>query len=444
MLYQDMPALERMKKARAALVTNPAYAFFGCLALRLRLQGVPWCKTMTTDGDSLFFNPAYVESLKEGETMGVIAHEVFHLARLHHVRRGGRDLSRWNEACDYTINPDLIKLGFQLPGKPMLQARFEGMGAEEVFGILEREARQKQQSPEQDKQEGGDDGDSGSGGGDDEDGNDSGSSRDDGDESGDGGDNSSGDDCGAPGDGPEARPAPDPGACGGVIDAAPDESGMNDKAAEIEAAVRQAVSVAKAANAGTLPAFLERLVTDLNESRVDWRAAIADFVDDAATRALAWERPNKRFLGGPFYMPGNRADSVSKLVSVVDSSGSIDAPVLSVMRDQLQAILDTGRVECVQVIYCHHKTHGGQEFRKGESIVLNVTETGGTLFGPAFREIEEQHPDAAAIIYLTDLEPAPGHPDAWGIEPAAPVLWAVIGSKREAPFGTVLPVDIHA
>lgn len=436
MQWHETPALERLKRSRSALITNPAYAFFGCIALRLQLVPVPWCESASTDGESLFYNPAYIEGLKEGECMGLIAALVFHLARLHHTRRGGRDLARWNVAADETIHSDLLKLGFQLPGKAKPDPRFDGMSTESVYGILEREARQKQEEEEQDKpeqeeQDGGADEDAGSG-----------SNGDDEDDSGDpdGGQDGNGQDDSGPG----ARPAPDPNGSGGVIDAAPDESTRNDKAAEMEAAVRQAVSVAKAANAGDLPAFLERLLGELNAPRIEWRSVVAQFVDDAATRRLEWSRPNKRYLRHSFYMPGKRSDSVSKLVLGVDSSGSIDKETLSVMRDNAQGILDTGKVESVVVIYCHHATHDRTEFRKGDSIVLDVKQTGGTLFGPLFRAVEEEDSDAAAIIYLTDLDPAASHPDAWGIEPDCPVLWAVIGSKRFAPFGTVLPVDIHA
>jgi hypothetical protein len=38
-----------------------------------------------------------------------------HCAALHHTRREGRDLRRWNIACDHAINPLLVAAGFELP-----------------------------------------------------------------------------------------------------------------------------------------------------------------------------------------------------------------------------------------------------------------------------------------------------------------------------------------
>lgn len=450
MRIQDMPARERITRARSALVTNPAYAFFGCLALSLRLQEVTWTETLAVDGETLFYNAAFVQECSESDLLFCVAHEVMHLARLHHVRRNGRDLETWNRATDYTINPDLVKAGLRAPKGALVDSRFEGMGAEQVFSTLEREARQQEPQSKQEEQQDSDNGDGGddagqSGAAGDDEEQESGSSDggDGGNDAGDGDGDADGDN-GQPGDGPAARNAPDPGQCGGVIDAAPDASSMNDKAAEMEARVRQAVSVARAANAGTTPGFLERLIDELNAPRVSWRDELREFVNSSATRALAWERPNKRFLRSSFYMPGKRRDGIGKVAAVVDSSGSIDAATLSAFRDELQGILDGGNVDSLVVIYCHQSVHDECEFERGDVVTLDVKQTGGTLFGPALRHMDEQHGDAAAIVYLTDLEPAAYHPDGWGQEPAAPLLWAVIGNQRAAPFGRVLPIDPHS
>jgi predicted metal-dependent peptidase len=203
------------------------------------------------------------------------------------------------------------------------------------------------------------------------------------------------------------------------------------------------VSIARAANSGTLPEYLAPLVDELNAPRISWRDQLQEFIDDAATRELDWNKPNKRFLGSGFILPGSVNASVGKVAAIVDTSGSIGRATLAAFRDELQGLLDDGRVETLAVVYCHARVSGETEFRAGDSVVLESTETGGTAFAPAFRHVAAFHPEAAAIVYLTDLMPGYGS-DAWGPEPETPVLWCVDGTMRAAPFGTVLPLDPHA
>jgi predicted metal-dependent peptidase len=420
MRIKDMPASARLTRARSALVTNPAYAFFGTLALSLKIEESARTETMTTDGRTLFYAPAFVESLSEGELIGVLAHEVYHLARLHHVRRTGRDLETWNQACDLTINPDLIAQGLQLPKDGLLSPEFAGQGAEQVFSeLMRRKPKPQDGNGSSGKPQGGDSG--------------QGKGKDKPDPNGaPQGGSQAGSDCSGP-------PCPDPGRCGGILDAPADAGTMAEQAAEMETRVRQAVSIAKAANAGTLPGFLKRLVDDLNAPRISWRDVLAEFIDDAATRAVSWNRPNKRFLDSGFFMPGTVADSVGSIAVLVDTSGSVDDKTLTAFASEVQGLLDSDRVERVHVVYCDSKVQGAHEFDRGDMVRLEAKGGGGTRFDVAFAHVESHCPDVAAIVYLTDLDCR-----HFGNPPAAPVLWAVHGTRRAAPFGRVLPVDPYA
>ena len=86
----------RIQKARTALLLD--HPFFGSLLFRLGGRASNSIQTMATDGVSLFYNPAFVETLNAAELAGVLAHEVMHPALQHHTRRGDRDLKRWNIA----------------------------------------------------------------------------------------------------------------------------------------------------------------------------------------------------------------------------------------------------------------------------------------------------------------------------------------------------------
>ena len=97
---------------------------------------------MATDGVSLFYNPAFVETLNAAELAGVLAHEVMHPALQHHTRRGDRDRNRWNMACDYAINPLLLDAGLTLPKDVLIDHRFRGMSAERIYNLIEEQQDQ--------------------------------------------------------------------------------------------------------------------------------------------------------------------------------------------------------------------------------------------------------------------------------------------------------------
>ena len=64
-----------------------------------------------------------------------VAHEVMHVANGHCWRQGARDPDRWNDACDYAINPIVLSAGLVLPKGALIDARYTGKSAEEIYGV---------------------------------------------------------------------------------------------------------------------------------------------------------------------------------------------------------------------------------------------------------------------------------------------------------------------
>ena len=137
-MTHETPTSLRIQKARTALILD--HPFFGSLLFRLKGRECRSIPTMATDGVSLFYNPDFVQTLNAATLAGTLAHEVMHPALLHHVRRSGRDPKRWNVACDFAINPLLIDAGLSLPDGVLIDNRFRGMSAEQIYNLLESES----------------------------------------------------------------------------------------------------------------------------------------------------------------------------------------------------------------------------------------------------------------------------------------------------------------
>jgi predicted metal-dependent peptidase len=148
-ITHETPAAERIRKARTALLLD--HPFFGSLLFRLKSEEDRVIPTMATNGIVLRYNSAFVDTLNAATLAGVLAHEVMHPALQHHTRRAKRDPRRWNEACDYAINPLLLDAGLSLPHDVLVDPRFRGMSAEQIYNL--REAEVQPQSDDQSKSE---------------------------------------------------------------------------------------------------------------------------------------------------------------------------------------------------------------------------------------------------------------------------------------------------
>ena len=138
-MRHETTAATRIQKARTTLLLD--HPFFGSLLFRLKGRENRSIATMATDGVSLYYNPEFVDTLNSATLAGVLAHEVMHPALQHHLRCSKRNPRRWNEACDYAINPLLLDAGLSLPDGILVDHRFRGMSAEQIYNLREGEAQ---------------------------------------------------------------------------------------------------------------------------------------------------------------------------------------------------------------------------------------------------------------------------------------------------------------
>lgn len=426
--WNDLKANERIVRARSLLVMSQP--FYGTLALYLKPEAMPEIASTATDGERLVYNPAYVESVSEAECVGLVAHEVSHCAYRHMTRRGGRDHPLWNKACDYALNLDVLAAGFKLPDGLLIDQRFRGKAAEEIYAMLVSEAEQEKGQPKPGQGSGqpqsGSQGQSGEGkpnGAQDE---------------GQGGDAGTGQPNGSAGK-IASQCGDNHGGCCGVPDSAADAGSKTQSDAEWDVRVRQALGVAAAHGCGNLPAHLQRMADAIRKPTEDWRDRLRSFIDCKGRGDFSWTQPNKRLAGLGYVLPGQSPDSMHKLAVVIDTSGSISQYALQLFRAELQAALDDGVADELVVLYAGNSVEWVEHYSAQGDLEFNAKGGGGTDFAPAFAWIAENEPEAAAIIYFTDLECA-----SFG-EAHAPVLWACQPGtkdqyKARVPFGEIVQI----
>jgi predicted metal-dependent peptidase len=473
----DRLATERVMKARAELIMS--HTFYGVLVSNVAPKPSRQVETMATNGKTHFYNPDFVATLTQKELLGVQRHESEHDARRHHTRRGNRDAQEWNISCDYAINIDLVDEGVTLPKGALVDVKYRGWSAEEIFRARELDrAKQQQQQPQQQKQEqeqgeqdgDGDEADEAGATSDsndsepddqsseqgDGDGEGAADEADDGDENAEGdgdasgaqgGDDDAASDDGQGNEGDQADAAAveqdgdgkqdgddknagddgaqighgDPGRCGEVLDAEADEpSDLSDADAEWERILRQAASLA--AKRGTAPGHVSREIQRADNPPQDWRETLRAWFDQGAQRIETWHRPNRRFIASGIYMPGSQRDGLNRVVFLIDTSGSMDGVALACIAKETQAALDEGIIDEVVILYGDVRVTRVDTYQNGDEIVFDPRGGGGTDLRPLFKYVREFVDDCALIVAFSDMEIGDAGP-----EPACPVLWAVTG-----------------
>jgi len=124
-------------KAKIQLMARPDSAFFTAVLFSLRTIFDDSLPTAATDGKKIWINPKFFLSLDRDEQVFVLIHEAMHVAYMHMGRLQSRDMRRWNWACDYVINLQLVQRGFKMPSMGLLDYKYDGMSAEQVYDLLD-------------------------------------------------------------------------------------------------------------------------------------------------------------------------------------------------------------------------------------------------------------------------------------------------------------------
>ena len=94
--------------------TLAKYPFFGSLVANLEFQEATDVLRTETDGEVLFYNPEYMETLDEDGQVFALAHEICHIAFRHISRSEGKNQITWQLATDAVINQLLKKDGLTI------------------------------------------------------------------------------------------------------------------------------------------------------------------------------------------------------------------------------------------------------------------------------------------------------------------------------------------
>jgi len=380
----------KLQRVKINLLRNPKVALLSGILMVGKTYVDDKTPTAKTNGRDETYGKKFIESVGEKELTFVVLHESFHKMYRH--------LTTWkklhdenhrlaNCACDYVINLQLRDLDpyeqfIAMPvytdgpmqGKQMglIDERFRGMNAKQVFNILKQEQEE------------------GKGGGD--------------------------------GEGIDEHD---------WDGAQLSEEDQKELEREIDQAIRQGIIAEQKVN-GSAGGGLARDLGDLIAPKVDWREQLREYVKSVCQGrdTSTWRRPNRRFLGSDIYMPTLVSEKLRHLVPAVDTSGSIGPAELNAVMSEFVAICEQVNPEKIDLLYwdgavAGHETYEGMD---AASILSSTKPKGGGGTSPscitAYMKEHNMKPDC--VVVFTD-----GYVGSdWGGEWPCPVLWCVIGGNN--------------
>ena len=128
------------------------YPFFGSVVASVGYKENKDIPTAGTDGETIYYNPKYLESLSIEEQTFIFAHEVCHIAFNHILRSEGKDPELWNIATDGVINQFLKRDGLKMVPGGVDMAEAINYDAEQLYEKLLQERQQKGQGNSQSEQ----------------------------------------------------------------------------------------------------------------------------------------------------------------------------------------------------------------------------------------------------------------------------------------------------
>jgi len=399
MLANKLTPERKLQRVKINLLRNPKVAVMSGILMVGRTFVDATLPTARTNGRDEWYGEKFIATLDERELAFVIMHEASHKMYRHlttwkKLHDENHELA--NMACDYVINLMLRDLDpteafMAMPrnkdGKVMglIDERFRGMNAKQVFDILKQEQQKRGKGQGQGEGEGFDEHDW---------------------------------------DGAKLS-----------------EDDAKELEREIDQAIRQGL-IAEQKVKGNGRSDLARALGELTTPKVDWREQMREFVKSvcAGKDTSSWRRPNRRFIGSDIYLPTLVSERVNRLVVATDTSGSIGNAELNAAMAEFVGICDQVKPEHIDLLYwgshvAGHETYDGAD---ASNIVSSTRPIGGGGTSPSCitAYIKEKNLDADCVVVFTDGEVGTD----WGGTWPCPVLWCVINGKQVATTGKTIHI----
>lgn len=434
-------ALNILLETRRKLLNN--YPFLGSIAMSMDVVPVrdKALITAATDGSSIYFDIDFLSKLSDDEQMFVFAHEIWHAALCHMIRKESRDSMTFNIAADLEVNQLLVADGLTpikdciLPETLANKIKLpKNESAENYYELLQKLADKQANN-------------NSSGNNSNRMSSNSSSSS-----------NSNSKCKNSNQNNPKqidkhiykddiADESSNEKRIDRYGEVGKDPDFVPNVKPNIDSEMKSTVSMAAQQyerQRGELPNHIKSIIKKLLTPKVNWKEALQKFITKSIDNKVNWNIPNRRFIYGGTYLPSHSGDII-KLGVIIDTSGSTSDDMTQFI-SELNAIVSCFNNYELTVCQCDTevksiKTYDQYNVLKHEDI--EIEGGGGTYLTPAFETIQAQNDlgehEIDGLIVFTDGYIEKIDKNICNI----PVLWVISkdGNESECTFGDVIKMD---
>lgn len=354
----------------------------GFLASLIATIEFAWDRTIPTactNGVFMAWNPEFYLSLSQNSRVTVLAHEAWHIAFQHMLRRGSRDPEDYNSAADHVINNLLEESGYDMTGFPyLMDPAYKSMTTEQVYDIIYANRQANGGNPI----------------------------------------NYQNGDFSIPGNGPASI-------TGGMT---PDQITKKAQGNIIDAATIAKMSGA----AGSLPGEIQQLIDSFLSPKLPWQELFYLFFDGLSNQEYSYKAMNRRYQDP--VLPGKtNAQGLEHIIYYLDVSGSTSDNDVTRFNSEVKYIKDTFNPEKLTLVTFDTKIQNEYVFEQDDDFdQIVITGRGGTSLKEVFEHIEKNEP--TAVVIFTDL-----YVSIPRIPPKVPLIWICVNNPTaKVPYGQLI------
>lgn len=376
---------KRLMYARLRILNDNG--FYGLLLMNMKFGLDYDCKTAYTDAEYIRFSPKFMDELSDSELEFVLLHEVLHVVLKHCYRGRNYHQELFNIACDIVVNSNILKskamdlsyITLRKYGEAMHTVEYnEGYlyTAEEVYEKLLSSAQKVMASGLFD-------------------------------------DHSHWDEA----------------------------NGSNESKSRWDNIVLNAAQIEMQRQkngkgcGGGLPPCIERLVKELTNSVINWRALLNDFLTFDITD-YSFNPPDKRF--DEFFLPSfnEPEEKIEEILFMVDTSGSMSEDEITDVYSEINGAMQQYNNKITAKIgFFDTDIYEPVPFSNVNDLKKIIPKGGGgTDFNAVMKYVKSLDEPPKALIIMTDGECS--WPDE-SIIGNIPLLWVINNEYRTPPYGVI-------
>ena len=344
-----MDPVKELNIAKIHLMRRKNTTFLTSLLFSLKQQFVGpelWASrgkepTAATDGFNLYIYGPWFKALSPEARIGLIAHELMHVAWNHMARGKGLDRGRYGIAADHIINITLTDSGLTIPEDGYCDYQYRGMSTKQIYDLLPEEEEHNGQS------------------------------------------------CG------EDIIFDDQ-------DMTPEEARA--KEIEITNTIQKAMIASDMAGdaPGNVPGEIRRMIDKIFNPKLPWETVLQNYMSEYVKEDYSFSRPNRRYFP-TFYLPSQHSERLTNISAALDLSGSITKKMLTAFLSELKYIWEVMRPMEMRIIGFDTKISDNHTITEGDDILeLEFTGGGGTKITPVLKYFNKTQP--AISIIFSDME----------------------------------------